>query len=310
MNLPELRNPFTNASLVTANMDPLVYHASIGGRRGEPDFIMSRSELMNFYSCPRKWINGYRRGDTDATEWGTLIDCLALSPKEFDSRFAIEPETYPDSETGESKKWNNNANFCKDWTKKQGARQIASAKDLHSAGLAIKRLLSDPYIGALVQCSKKQVMVMAEYVDKVTGLTIPFKTLQDLVPDEGDDEYGNELADLKTCRNAAPSAWTSAVFEHGLHIQAASYMDIYNALGGRPRNTFLHVLSENVPPFEPARGMLSAEFVEMGRATYIHALRFYCECLKSNQWPGYDDMAEERINGWTLIQPKAWMVMQ
>jgi len=257
MNLPEVKNPFTNAKVVKVNADQGEYHRSTGGNRGQPDFIMSRSALMDFYECPSRWIRGYTRKSTDATDWGTLIDCLALSPNEFHSRFSVEPGQYPDSKTGEKKPWNNNANFCKDWTKAQGSKEIVSAKDM---------ALTD------------------------------------------NSEYGDSIADLKTCRSANAGSWPKVVFEDGLHVQAACYIDLHNAVTGEERNTFRHVLLENIPPFEPARRMLSAEFLEMGRATYIHALRFYCQCLKDQKWPGYDEMASECINGWALTQPKAWMV--
>lgn len=309
MNLPELKNPFTNAKIVEVNANPTVYHASTGGRRGQPDFIMSRSALMDFYECPSAWVRGKTSKSTDATEWGTLIDCLALSPKEFGSRFSVEPPQYPDAKTGEKKPWNNNATFCREWNKAQGNKLIVSTKDIALADIALQRLSSDPLINSLLDASGKQVLVMGEYHDKTTGLIIPFKGLMDLVPVRDDPDHGDSIADLKTCRNASVGAWSKCVFEDGLHVQAASYLDLLNAATGQDRNTFLHVLLENVPPFEPARRMLSAEFVEMGRATYIHALRFYSQCLKDNNWPGYDDMAEERINGWTLTQPKAWMVM-
>jgi hypothetical protein len=309
MNLPELRNPFTNALIVKVNADQGEYHRSTGGNRGQPDFIMSRSALMDFYECPSRWIKGYQTKSTDATEWGTLIDCLALSPKEFATRFAIEPALYPDAKTGEKKPWNNNANFCKDWNKAQGSKEIISAKDMALSDLAITSLFSDPKIKALIKCSARQALVMGEYHDKATGLVVPVKALLDLAPDQDDAEYGDCLADLKTCRHAGAGGWPKVVFEDQLHVQAAFYIDLHNAATLGERNTFRHILLENVPPFEPARRLLSAEFLEMGRATYIHALRFYCQCLKDQRWPGYDEMATECINGWALVQPKAWMVM-
>ena len=308
MNLPEVKNPFTNAKVVKVNADQGEYHRSTGGNRGQPDFIMSRSALMDFYECPSRWIRGYTRKSTDATDWGTLIDCLALSPNEFHSRFSVEPGQYPDSKTGEKKPWNNNANFCKDWTKAQGSKEIVSAKDMALTDPALDRLFGDPLIKALLDCSDKQVLVMGEYQDKTTGLAVPFKALMDLVPAGDNSEYGDSIADLKTCRSANAGSWPKVVFEDGLHVQAACYIDLHNAVTGEERNTFRHVLLENIPPFEPARRMLSAEFLEMGRATYIHALRFYCQCLKDQKWPGYDEMASECINGWALTQPKAWMV--
>jgi len=77
----------------------------------------------------------------------------------------------------------------------------------------------------------------------------------------------------------------------------------------KQRKVFLHVIVENVPPFEPARRMLSEAFIAVGRARYVAALERYCECLKSGDWPGYDDAGGDIVNGWRLVQPAAFMIL-
>jgi hypothetical protein len=54
------KNPFSNAKVVSHQTNPAKYH-ELGEGRGLPGFVMSRSELTEFYHCPRRWVRGYRR---------------------------------------------------------------------------------------------------------------------------------------------------------------------------------------------------------------------------------------------------------
>ena len=50
----------SNGKIVRVNTDPGVYHRT-AGRRGDPNFIMSRSELTDFAACPHRWLAGVKR---------------------------------------------------------------------------------------------------------------------------------------------------------------------------------------------------------------------------------------------------------
>lgn len=107
----ETKNPLVNAKIVGAGISNEVYRRQ-DAKRGDLEFVMSRGELCEFARCPHRWINGYKEDDTESTEWGTLIDCLAMTPKSFNDCFAVTPATYPGSKPGEEKPWNWNANQC------------------------------------------------------------------------------------------------------------------------------------------------------------------------------------------------------
>lgn len=307
METLELKNPFTNAEIVGVDFDPTVYH-TLKGQRGTKDFMMSNSSLKEFAACPRKWkLGGEEEKDTDATEWGTLVDALALTPMHMRERFAVTPETYPDTKTGEPKPWTFNANHCKAWKAEQVGKTIVKPCELLGAQDAVKRLHDDPQIDALINCSERQVFVQAEYHDRDTNLIVPVKGLIDLVPDKSVEFYGRCIADLKTIRNGKPAFWKREVFLRGYHIQATLYLWLYVAATGEDRTDFLHVLSENVPPYEPGRRLLSNEFQEAGRRFIIGALRHYCQCLATGIWPDYD-WGTQNIRGWTIVSPESWMM--
>lgn len=306
----ELRNPFRNAVIVATDYDPAKYHVT--GKRGIREFVMSRGELMTFAACPQKWLRGVEDESTKQTEFGVLFDSIVLSNRHFFERFAICPETYPDSKTKEPKPWTFQANFCKEWrTEQEKAGKIVVKQDANGqAHAAADRLLTDEVSKTFVDCCATQVYLTGDYEDEETGLSVPVKALLDLVPDVNHPIYGKCLGDLKTCRSAADGRWPSAVAEDGLHVQGAFYLDLFCAATNQDRNTFVHLCVENSAPWEPSRTFLTQEFLEFGRMDYLNALRRYCECLKTGTWPSYNHAGNSwpTLPGWRKCEPPQWLL--
>jgi hypothetical protein len=298
---------FHNAKIIGTEIDPTVYHRQ-EAKRGSPEFIMSRGALMEFLNCPSRWLNGYEGEDSKATDWGSLIDTLALSPERFGELYSVAPEHYPDKKTGEPKPWNWNATFCDEWRSAQGNRTVIKSVERSRADAAIESLHRDKAIAELIAHSTTQVFVMAEYHDADTKLVVPLKALVDLVPEANHPTFGKALADFKTAATANPSAWPRTVFQRGYDTQAALYIDLYVAATGEERIEWLHAIQESFPPYQTGRRLLSQEFIEIGRAKYQRALKLYCHCLKNDFWPGYDDVGDMIMPGWKLTEPEAWMV--
>lgn len=319
----ELKNPFVEAKIVGTDVDPDVYHrSSPPSDRGNPDFIMSYSSLKTFMDCPRKWRLGYEREDSDATEWGHAFDGLVIGTR-FQQRFAVTPETYPAPAAHEKVKksiikegdplpWNGNAQICKDWEAEHKGKTIISQKLYHEVYAAWDRIRkANDYFLDFIQSSSHQVMVMATYKDKETGLEIPFKCLIDLVPDPGHKAFGKCLGDLKSARNARPGAWERTVFDFGYYQQAGAYLFAYNACpGDDQRLDFRHLVVENEHPYEYQGHFCEQSFIDLGAAKLVKGLRDYCQCLQADRWPGYESQAQHRLNldGFLAAEAQAWMV--
>lgn len=309
----EFRNPFTNATITGHNVDPNAYHAN-NAERGDASYVMSRSELTEFFHCPSRWRRGYRRPDSDAFDWGHLIDCLVLEADTFEERYAIAPATYPCKPTAKDprteKPWTVKATFCTDWQEEQesNGKEVIKYEQYLKAKAAVKWLLEDPEITVFLRNCQRSVMATADFKDAATGLIIPVKVLIDVVPDLH-GAYGRSLGDLKTCESADPQAWDKAVYNYNYHVQAALYLDVYTAATEEDRVEFRHVLQESYHPYECGRELLSSDFLEMGRRKYLDALSAYAKCLATNKWPTYSNAARE-INGWKVATPKLWMIEQ
>lgn len=299
-----MSNPLSNAKIIGAGIDPQVYHRQ-DSRRGDSLYVMSRGDLMEFARCPRRWLAGYQGNGSTSTEWGSLIDGLVLDGAKFGERFAVTPETYPDAKTGEQKPWTFQANYCKTWKKEHEGMTVVKYAEMQTANEAVKVLKSNPVIVSLLEQSAHQVMVVAEYHDKATGLVVPIKRLIDIVPNK-DSAFPKSLWDLKTAASAATHPWKRSVFDHSYHVQAAMDLDAYTAATGEDRVDYRHIVQENYEPWETDMCLLSAEFVELGRLQYQVALMNYSKCLSTNEWPGYE--AQQVIEGCRLIEPESFML--
>ena len=297
---------FINSKIIGRNYSPAKYNAE-NAPRGTPDYVMRRSALMEFTRCEHRWKAGYETEDTDATEFGSALDSYLLTPERFAIDYAVCPATYPDKKTGEEKPWTFAAKFCKEWRDENEHKEMIKADVFNEITNAAKSANSDPVIGPLISESDRQVYVTAEYHDSTTGLTIPVKTLIDIVPTVK-SAWGRSLWDLKSARNAAPGPWRRVIFERGYDVQAAMSLDIYTA--ARPdedRVDFRHAIVENVKPFEVGKRLVGEEFIQRGRMIYQIALARYAVCLKSGVFDGYDK-GPDTFQGCTISSPESWMM--
>ena len=175
---------------------------------------------------------------------------------------------------------------------------------------AVRALHADELVHSVITSSSFQVMAWAQYKDEETGITIPVRGLIDIVPTP-ESKHGKMLCDLKTTNDAAPFFWPRTINSRGYHVQAALYLDLWNAVGVSPRSSFGHIIQESESPYEVCTRILSDDFLSIARGQYLKALKAYCICIKTNEWPGYDeDESDGMYDGWTLVQPEPWMIMR
>lgn len=302
---------FHKATVVRTEANPETYHARLHAR-GSAEFAMSPSHLKEFARCPSRWFNGYEPPGSEAMEWGSLLDCLLLTPGQFNSRYAVIPSDAPKKPSKSqlnAKKPSADTLLAISWWKDFNVShpdcEIISADLLADCKAAINRLRSDDVAAAFIDASDKQVLVQAEWHDEHTGLVVPVRCLMDLVP-RLETEFAKCLGDLKTGRSAALVPFQRQCFELSWHVQAAFDTDLYVAATGEDRNSWCFLVQENFKPWQPGKRLLSQAFLELGRVTYRRQLANYCLCLKTGVWPGYDD-TDEAIQGWSLCEAEPFM---
>ncbi len=268
----ELKNVLTAGRVIGPITDPSVYRND-DIPRGEPEFVMGRSSLMDFCFCPERWKNGYTSEEIKATEWGDLVDCLLITPDQFKNRYAVQPSTYlhdamqcpacasiTDSKSCKKcgvprvpikveKDWNSNSEHCAEWESAQTGKKIVRHKIFGPACDAVKVIQSYPDLPTLLQCSQRQVMATASYSDEETGIIVPLKILIDLLPDK-DSGWGNSIIDLKTVDCAAMRVWRGKMFKWNYDAQASLYLDVWEKCTGEDRQDFKHIVQESFSPYQ------------------------------------------------------------
>lgn len=313
MNVKDLLPQFKDAKVVAENVPAEVYLRD-PAPRGDAAHVMSSHALRDLWECPERWRNGFRRPESDSTEWGDRVDSILLRPEA--SRFAVAPRTYPAASKPKGpidceKKWNRNATYCKDWeeAKKAEGYEVLTQDEMDELTAANDAIRDDVRLAGLIDCSKKQVMVVGTWVDPETGIEVPLKGLIDLIPPHHHPDCGDYLIDLKTTISAFPRVWEKRVSSFGYHIQAALYLDLHKAATGEGRHGFRHIIQESVPPYQTAKRELSADFIQIGRERYLEALKLYAQCLKMDRWPGYEEIhCRDTIGGWGLTTPRDYML--
>jgi exodeoxyribonuclease VIII len=299
--------------------DPRLYHAA-KGERGNPDYIMSPSQIINFDRLPSRWLKGWNPPAARAMRWGNIIDTLALTPEIFMERYVVRPESYP-AKDGKTKKWNGNSTWCQTWMAEHALNGVGilTCQESIAAAAAVMEIVipknGDDTIRRWFDASDKQVMVAGEWKDEDTGLTIPISALLDFVP-KADSEFPSCLGDLKTVASGEPQMFARKAFRFGYHIQAAFDLDIFNAATGQKRDTWCFILSESFEPWESTRAMFGMEgeqgnpgFIELGRDAYKRILATYCRCLATGKWPGYNQ-TDEAVQGWCILRPEPFMAQK
>ena len=99
------------------------------------------------------------------------------------------------------------------------------------------------------------------------------------------------LTNLKTCEDASPEACVKAVAGYAYDLQAAHYLDTWEAATAERRG-FRFVFCEKAPPYgvsvvELHAGNDDADWMVTAFDKAREARRIWGRCLATNQWPGY-----------------------
>jgi ribosomal protein L40E len=254
--------------------------------------------------------------------WGTDVDTMVLTPEDFEAQHAVAPTHYESeanvcpkcSSASDArscrkcgvdrvpskvrKEWTWVSDTCRAWKAEQEAagKTVLSAEDYEQRKRAVEVLQQTKQVRELLLNSRKQVRLTGLYC--VGGREYPVRALLDIVPNSSHPTFGWLLFDLKTSHTADPRRWSRVVIEHSLHVQAAFYLDFWNAATGEDRQDFGHVVQERFAPYEVMEpfAFLAGDFIAAGRATYRKAMEVYDRCIMNaapNEWPGYSQVESD-----------------
>ena len=84
------------------------------------------------------------------------------------------------------------------------------------------------------------------------------------------------------------------------------YLDVAEAVTGRPFTCTIMRMVQTVPPFGVAALVWNAEDLEIGKYKYRQALQIVADCEASRKYPGYDIHAESGNLGFIDMKHPEW----
>lgn len=163
---------------------------------------------------------------------------------------------------------------------------IVSREEVESLSAMIEKCRKHPSIARLLQAKKLAVEISAVWVDPEFGVTCKgrFDALARI-------EGGYLLGDFKTCEygGASDYAFGRAAQRHGYEFQFAHYVRGINTLRPGVKVYPFIFACEKEAPYAVAVKPIDDETLAVGTSNLRSQLRLFAECMKSGNWPGYEE---------------------
>lgn len=215
--------------------------------------------------------------DSPSLIMGSGLHCAVLEPERFSTEFIVSPKF--DRRTKEGKE--------------------ASARFEEQA---IGKTIIDPDQMNLIQGMKDAIMAHPVALEMLTGGEAEYSYYAK-DPETGlelkcrpDYHNGGALIDVKTTADASFEGFARQIGNLAYHLQAAFYLDVFNASQGTNYKDFFFIAVENKAPHAVAVYRLDENHIEAGRKAYRKALNRYAEFINSGA--SFDDLKTLRNFGY------------
>ena len=215
--------------------------------------------------CWEKYLDPQRPApeQTAALQLGTLVHCLALTPKQFEREFAVmncERRTKADRA-----RW--------EWVQAQGAIPIRPA-ELDRARAIVAALQASPEARKLLRGGKKERTIVQP---RAHGL-LPLKGRLDI-----HHESKRQIIELKTTWNL--DAIETAIERYRYPLSAAFYRDLVRG------QSVIFVFVQTREPYEVLVMPMTRTQLQDGEMQWRTALEMFDTCWKLGQWPELEPTA-------------------
>ena len=246
------------------------------------DPAISASQLKKVMQSPYHYWSAYLDPSrtptiaTSAMKLGSLTHCCVLEPDQVSARYGITPDRR--SNAGKALAAEMEASGIEAVTAQEMEQALAMAASVRSNS-TVSSLLSN---GAAEQ---------SFWWDDIAAPEMRCKCRPDWLSADGET-----IVDLKTCQDASPTGFASAIGRFFYQVQAAHY------LCGTLAKRFVFVAVEKSAPFATACYELDAQALVHGSVLRHNALQRIQDCRAINSWPSYTDDGIQTLQlpGWAL----------
>lgn len=266
-------------------MNPAEYHAR------KTLYTVSKSSICDFASSPARFKFAYDSGEkkqTDALAWGSLVDCLFLTPE-------LVSKTYSITSSELSK--NSNAYKKMRSSTEEGGRTLIDARIFDEASRAVKILKNFASDNGIVVGENYDSQVAMSYDVEVEGVKLELCGMADLFP----KSPGN-MVDLKTTafNIADDEELRRNIWKCRYHVQASVYASIANAINPDFIKGFNLLMQESKPPYQCRLVLFTEGELMAGMRWFESRLVEYANCLRNDGWLAPLPMLEGGLPDWVM----------
>lgn len=232
------------------------------------EFLRSPMHFKYYMTTPAK-SRKLPPAMANAMAMGKLIDCLILTPDNFEKKFAVHSfniYSYSDKPKYEI--------FCDN-----NKGKIIVTKEDHEKALMIRdAALSNPESSKVFN-RIEQTQKEYRWTDEETGLPCIAYT---------DAEGKNLTAELKSTQNASPKSFEKDAYNFNYPFQTGFYKEAQIACNVSSNET-KYIVIEKEAPYGVAVYTPTPEYIELGRKMFRQTLRDFKVCLDNNAFDqGYE----------------------
>jgi hypothetical protein len=248
-----------------------VYHARVPG-------LVSKSVLDLIERSPAHyaaWLAGADTETTPAMEFGSAFHMASLEPAEYARTYAATPE-FGDCRFKENK-------AARDaWRAANAGKKLLEPHDVDAIAGMCSALAAHRLAASMIRGGEAELTL--RWTDADTGLYCKARA----------DYYMPRvrmIVDVKTTEDARPDAFAKSVARFRYHVQAATYLDGFRALGVEVDH-FVFLAIEKRPPYAIAMYVLDDDALSRGREAARRNMATLAACIEAGAYPGYSTEIE------------------
>ena len=231
---------------------------------------VGKSDLDKIARSPLHWKYAERE-ETAAMRIGSAVHCAVLEPARFAVDYAVAPEGDKRTKAGKEQ-W---AAF----EEENAGKTVLTFDDGVLCAHIAESVQSHPRAKALLQSGQPEASLL--WSD--SEFNVRCRARVDWLREDG------MLIDLKTTQDASSAAFAKSCANFRYHVQAAWYLDAYQAATGDLPGGFIFIAVEKTPPYAVALYELDGEAIDLGRFLARRDLARYANAREFDLWPGYSD---------------------
>ena len=257
------------------NIDNHDYHSGPG---------LSATNLCELARSPLHYITSLAtpHKETPAMKLGSATHCAILEPERFDVEYLQAPHL--DRRTKEGKAA---------WTEiEQSGKILLSEEDYKKATDMAQAVHKHKIASRLLSGgASEQSIYWNQEINSLDDNKFLCKCRPDYLKEI---PQGCLIVDLKTSQDAEINSFQKkAYWNYNYHIQAAHYMNGFEAVTHKKTLAFIFIVIESEPPYAINIFKAADEFINSGKNKVRELYELYASCLEKNNWPGYSEDIKE-----------------